>query len=161
MFIRFLEINNYQYIHNDNDISEDESSKYDKLYKQSITTKIQYHDIPRIINEDVQNELIHKQTHKQATKLEKLQLEKYYMLQKVNSDISENFKATLFEIFTSPSQKHIFHNVYEENLNDLDRSLLRTHHIDTSTKENMNIKPIQLSYILKINQELGDRKSVV
>ena len=153
MFIRFLKINNYEYIHNDTDISEQESSKYDDLYKQSITIKIQYDDIPIIINEVVQNELIHKQTHKLANKIEKVQLQKHYMLQKINSSISENFKANLFELFTSPSQKHIFHNVYEENLHDLDRSLLRAH-IDESTKENMNTTPIKLSYILKINQQL-------
>ena len=155
MFIKFLEINNYQYTHNDTDISGEETSKYEDLNKQSISAKISYHHIPIIINQDIEIELTHKQTHKKATKLEKLQLEKHYMLQKINSDISENYKAALFELFISPSQKHVFHNIFEENSNDLDRSLLRTHHIDESTKENLNIKPIQLSYILKINQELG------
>ena len=72
MFIRFLQINNYEYINSDTDISEQESSKYDDLYKHSITIKIQYNDIPIIINENVQNELVQKQTHKLATKIQKL-----------------------------------------------------------------------------------------
>ena len=42
MFIKFLEINNYQYTHNDNDISSEESSKYEDLNKQSISAKISY-----------------------------------------------------------------------------------------------------------------------
>ena len=64
----------YLHIHNDNDISSEESSKYEDLNKQSISAKISYHDIPRIINQDMEIELTHKQTHKKATKLEKLQL---------------------------------------------------------------------------------------
>ena len=156
MFVKFLEINNYQYCPNNSiEMTSEEMSNYENLYKQSISSKIQYHHIPIIINEDVEIELIRKQTHKLATKLEKLQLEKHYMLHKINSDVNEDFKAVLFDLFISPTKKHVFYNAYEENLNDLDRSLIRGHHIDSSTKENMSSNPIKLSYIMKLNLHLG------
>ena len=44
---------------------------------------------------------------------------------------------------------------------NLDLSLCNGHHIDTSTLENMNTIPIKLSYILKINMELGIQNTCI
>ena len=78
------------------------------------------------------------------------------MLQKLDTNISEDYKEQLFDnLFIKPCDKHIFFNGYEEQRGNLDISLCNGHHIDTATLENMNTIPIKLSYILKINMELG------
>ena len=78
------------------------------------------------------------------------------MLQKLDTNISEDYKEQLFDnLFIKPCDKHIFFNGYEEQKGNLDISLCTGHHIDTSKLENMNAIPIKLSYILKINMELG------
>ena len=78
------------------------------------------------------------------------------MLQKLDSNISEEYKEQLFDnLFIKPCDKHIFFNGYEEQRGNLDISLCNGHHIDTATLENMTTIPIKLSYILKINMGLG------
>ena len=75
MFDMFLKINNYQCVNDEknvDDIDNESISQYNVLKKQSISSKILYNDIPIIKDLDDEYELIKKQTHKKATRLEKL-----------------------------------------------------------------------------------------
>ena len=164
VFYSFLKINNYQFdIEIDSyEINDENKTKMDQLMKQSISSKILYNDIPLVLNQTMEIELTRKQTYKKATHIEKLQLQKYHMIQKIDTKIiNEDYQSKLFELFISQSHKHIFHNVYEEQLHDLDKSLLYGHHIDKSTKENMNNTPLKIYYIIKINQELGIQNTCI
>lgn len=81
-----------------------------------------YKDIPLIIGEKMEPEFKQKQAFKKATRLEKLQLEKYYMLQKLHDDVSEEFQSQLFDVFKKPNDKYIFINAYEEYIPVFDQS---------------------------------------
>ena len=83
-----------------------------------------------------------------------MQLEKHYMLQKLNDNISDDYQSQLFNVFNKPNDKFIFINSYEEQLNNLDNSLV-LHNITHSTLENMNSNPLKINYILKLNAFLG------
>ena len=75
MFDMFLKNNNYQCVNDEknvDDIDNESISQYNVLKKQSISSKILYNDIPIIKDLDDEYELIKKQTHKKATRLEKL-----------------------------------------------------------------------------------------
>ena len=82
------------------------------------------------------------------------QLEKHYMLQKLNDAISDDYQSRLFKVFNKPNDKFIFINSYEEQLNDLENSLV-LHNITHSTLENMHLNPLKINYILKLNEFLG------
>ena len=76
------------------------------------------------------------------------------MLQKLNDNISDDYKSQLFKVFNKPNDKFIFINSYEEQLNNLDNSLV-LHNITHSTLENMHLNPLKINYILKLNSFLG------
>ena len=153
IFYKFLEINNY-ISEKDIEMTENQRKQYEKLQNQSICNDIIYSDIPLIIDNTVEIELKQKQTYKKATRLEKLQVEKHYMLQKLNNNISDDFQSQLFKVFNKQNDKFIFINSYEEQLNNLDNSLL-IHNITHSTLKNMHLNPLKLNYILKLNTFLG------
>ena len=153
-FNKFLEINNYICVKNIEEMNEQERKQYENLQNKSIKNEILYSDIPLIKDDKVEIELKQKQTYKKATRLEKMQLEKHYMLQKLNDNISDDYKSQLFKVFNKPNDKFIFINSYEEQLNNLDNSLV-LHNITHSTLENMHLNPLKINYILKLNAFLG------
>ena len=154
VFNKFLEINNYICVKNIEEMNEQERKQYENLQNKSIKNEILYSDIPLIKDDKVEVELKQKQTYKKATRLEKMQLEKYYMLQKLNDNISDDYQSQLFKVFNKPNDKFIFINSYEEQLNNLDNSLV-LHNITHSTLENMHLNPLKINYILKLNAFLG------
>ena len=153
VFKKFLEINNYICVTNI-EMNEQERKQYENLQNKSIKNEILYSDIPLIKDDKVEIELKQRQTYKTATRLEKLQLEKHYMLQKLNDKISDDYQSQLFKVFNKPNDKFIFINSYEEQLNNLDNSLV-LHNITHSTLENMHLNPLKINYILKLNAFLG------
>ena len=153
VYKNFLELNNYICLTNI-EMTEQEKKQYENLQNKSVQNEILYSDIPLITDDKVEIELKQKQTYKKATRLEKLQLEKHYMLQKLNDNISDDYKSQLFKVFNKPKDKFIFINSYEEQLNNLDNSLI-LHNITHSTLENMNSNPLKINYILKLNSFLG------
>ena len=162
MFNQFLEKNNYIYKNEDDyNVSENEQKIFDNLSNQKISSKIDYIDIPIILDFEEERLITRKQNFKQATHLEKLQLQKYHFLKKIDINlIDDDFKGKLFNLFIS-NKKSIFHNAYEENLNSIDISLLQLHHIAKSTIENVNINPLKLTYIIKINRSLDIKHSFI
>ena len=118
MFNEFLSINNYICV----EITEKQMKQYEDLQNQSITNDILHKGIPLVIGEKMEIEFKQKQAFKKATRLEKLQLEKYYMLQKLHDDVSEEFQSQLFDVFKKPNDKYIFINAYEEYIPVFDQS---------------------------------------
>ena len=153
VFKKILEINNYICVTNI-EMTEQEKKQYENLQNKSIKNEILYSDIPLITDDKIEIELKQKQTYKTATRLEKLQLEKHYMLQKLNDKISDDYQSQLFKVFNKPNDKFIFINSYEEQLNNIDNSLV-LHNITHSTLENMHLNPLKINYILKLNSFLG------
>ena len=96
VFNKFLKINNYICV-TDIEITEKQMKQYEKLQNQSIRNDILYSDIPLIIDDKIEIDLKQKQIYEKATRHEKLQLEKYYMLQKLNDNIFEDYQSQLFD----------------------------------------------------------------
>ena len=96
VFNKFLKINNYTCV-TDIEITEKQMKQYEKLQNQSIRNDILYSVIPLIIDDKIEIDLKQTQIYEKATRHEKLQLEKYYMLQKLNDNIFEDYQSQLFD----------------------------------------------------------------
>ena len=162
MFNKFLEINNYQRVENKEDLNFDAEKEieYDILKNSAISCKIQYHEIPLIKDCDELEEYINKQTYKKCTVLDKKILEKYYFLEKINPKICENYKSSLFDVYSQVSNRYILSNSYDEQNIDIDNTILNGH-IKNSTLENMTSYSLKLAIILKINLHLHIENSII
>ena len=150
MFAQFLLLNNYDVVRkitrtqNDNDtLLELETNKVDH--------QISYLDIPKI-DENECEKLRFKKEHKQATRLEKLQIDKYYFDKDCNNPILTDGDRTAWfeECILTTSNLQYFKNLKSEINKSVDNGIR-----GDSTNETINTHPIRLSYILKLNDLLG------
>ena len=153
MFDVFLKLNNYA-SHSSLTITPDEITAIDNMKQHAVRATIQYQDIPAVAecNIDV---LIHLQTHKDATRIEKLQIEKYHFDKLICADVDPMVRDTLFaECVLKPTNMKYLYNLKAE-INQSVESSLEYHLKSITTNETLNTTPAKLAYMLKLNDALG------
>ena len=108
-------------------------------------------DIPKI-DEWECSQLRFKKEHKRATRLAKLQIDRYYFDSDVNNqNLTDEGRSRLFYEYVSKTvNMKYFRNLKAEINKSTDQGLR-----GDATNETLNTLPIRLSYILKLNELLG------
>ena len=158
MFLKMLEINNYENITNEDDLNTDKTRENVENHDS-----IKYKDIPEI-NEMTANEFKIKQTKGISKYIEKLQVLKYCFMSlqftitdehnTVITNTNDNYEDVLqfyWEMYLKEySRKYLYNMKMEMNSNIQEQIIL-----NTSNKDKCHNDTLKLSYILKINQALG------
>lgn len=159
MFLRFLLLCNYK-VEGRVSITNDEHEQIKELNGLSVDVKTTYDEI-ECINGMKAEELEQKIKKKQATEIEKLQVDKYWFDYHINQELSEDEKQDYFDNYHQNSyRKFILNNsrmeMHEkhENIN----YLLEQFNNGTGV-ELTSLKNLKLYYIWTMNEYLGIKNS--
>ena len=119
MFESFLQLNNYETAVN-TDMTNDDKEKLNGLIQNAVSTSTSYESIPVIDEYDLQ-ELKKNQLHKQATRLDKLKIERYYFDEKINPRLSLEAKDGVFKEYALKTSNKCFFNNFSNG--DIPNSL--------------------------------------
>jgi len=154
MFDVFLKLNNYETESLSNPITPDETTTIDRMKQHAVHATIHYQDIPTVTESNI-DVLIQLQTHKDATRIEKLQIEKYHFDKLIRADVDPMVRDTLFTecVLKPANMKYLYH--LKAEINQSVESSLEYHLKSTTTNETLNTTPVKLAYMLKLNEALG------
>lgn len=160
MFEFFLQLNNYSGNNKEFEPSSDESNDIRDLSENRIETDLKYSEIPHI-DHDKLIVLKSKQAHKTATRLEKLQICRYYFDEIINPGLAVEFYCPLFDCFKNHNKRVLIFNMLDEHRENVELSLLYRSHLEEATLENMTCQPLKIALILKLNELLGIQNTCI
>ncbi len=158
MFLRFIDICGYDLITTTKS-SKKEKDEINSLIDGEVDNSIRYADIKPIT--DPEMEILKKKINrKQATREEKLQIQRFYFDQRIDPDITEEAKQKYFEMYINNGKRHILDNLYMESRNMKDYVFINEFSDKKNSAENIKNDSLKLHYIREITYRLGLKSSI-
>jgi hypothetical protein len=153
MFFRFLTLNNYTIVSRAAQSTKEENAAKEKIDSGAVECVVNYSDIPLVMPETLEH-LKYKQTHKDASRLEKLEIARYFFDELIDHNIPEEAKQHYFTQYLSSHENKYLRNLHEEIKGNVKHTVLNKLNPDAAT-ECISMMPIQLNYVLTLNKALG------
>jgi hypothetical protein len=158
MFIRFIDICGYD-LQTTTKTSKKDKDEINGLVEGEIDNSIKYENIKPITDPEMEI-LKQKINRKQATREEKLQIQRFYFDQRIDADIPEEAKEKYFQMFINTSKRVFLDNLYMESRNMKDYAFMNEFADKNNSAENIQNNSLKLHYIREITFRLGLTNSI-